>query len=63
MQVERQATDDIAERLLTMLQIYEAEHGPVEPASADYARRPYGSEEHHIRRIKRVLIDNGWLVE
>ncbi|HZT44416.1 MAG TPA: hypothetical protein VFA07_19790 [Chthonomonadaceae bacterium] len=63
MQAERQATNDIAERLLTMLRIYEAEHGPVEPASADYARHSYGSEEQHIGRIKRVLLDNGWLVE
>lgn len=63
MQVERRATDDIAERLLAILRMYEAEHGPVEPASADYARRSYGSEEQHIGRIKRVLIDNGWLVE
>ena len=63
MQAERQATDDIAERLLIILQMYEAEHGPVEPASADGARRPYGSEEQHIGRIKRVLIDNGWLLE
>ena len=46
-----------------MLQIYEAEHGPVEPASSDPARQPYGSEAQHIGRIKRVLLDNGWLLE